>query len=271
LFSTKSSAQFQEGFVNVENGRLFYQKQGTGRPLLFLHGLCLDHQMWNDQISFFATQFTCITVDLRGFGKSTVPSAPYSFHEDLNVLLDSLHIREPVTLIALSMGGKAAVNFSLAYPERTKALILADVAIDGYNFEEFDLKPIFEMARAKGVDSANQLFLNNEVFAYTRKSNVVFDRVSDMVLHYSGWLWIHQNPIKVLNPVAIQQLDRIKAPVLILTGENDIQDFQNIAEILHKNIKQSEIRKIRNAGHMCNMENSAAFNEFAFNFLTTGQ
>ena len=115
LFSLKSSAQFGQGFVNVENGRLFYQRQGTGHPLLFLHRLCLDHQMWNDQIGFFSTMFTCITVDLRGYGKSSVPSGPYSFHEDLNILLDSLHIREPVTIIALSMGGKAAVNFSLAF------------------------------------------------------------------------------------------------------------------------------------------------------------
>src|SRR6516162_1687101 len=83
LCSMDSLAQIQEGFVNVENGRLFYQKQGEGQPILFLHGLCLDHRMWDDQIHFFAPQFTCITVDLRGFGKSTVPSAPYSFHEDL--------------------------------------------------------------------------------------------------------------------------------------------------------------------------------------------
>ena len=62
----------------------------------------------------------------------------YSFHEDVKTILDSLHIHEPVILIALSMGGRAAVNFALAYPEKTKALILADVAVDGYVFKEFN-------------------------------------------------------------------------------------------------------------------------------------
>jgi pimeloyl-ACP methyl ester carboxylesterase len=262
-----SLAQIQEGFVNVENGRLFYQKQGEGQPILFLHGLCLDHRMWDDQIHFFAPQFTCITVDLRGFGKSTVPSAPYSFHEDLRILLDSLHIAEPVTIVALSMGGKAAINFTLTYPVRVKTLILVDAAVDGYPFKDFVLKPIYNVASDKGVDSANQLFLENPIFACSRKNEKVFAEVRDMVLSYSGWQWTHQNPMKYLTPVAIEQLDRIETPTLIVTGENDIADFQDIAQLLHKKIKQSTIQTIEHAGHMCNMENSRAFNDLVLKFI----
>ena len=118
-----------------------------------------------EQVNYFSNSFTCISVDLRGFGKSSHPtSTPYSFHADINILLDSLHIEEPIVLIALSMGGKAAVNFSLVYPDKTKALILADVAIDGYSFEEFNLKPIYDAGMQKGIDTANQLFLDHPIF-----------------------------------------------------------------------------------------------------------
>lgn len=269
--SNKSSAQIQEGFVNIEHGRLFYQEEGTGPPLLFLHGICLDHRMWDDQVRFFSNRFTCITVDLRGFGKSSLPAGPYSFHEDLDVLLDSLHIKDPVTIIALSMGGKAAINFAIAYPQKVNALILADVAVDGCSFKKFDLKPVNELAKLKGIDSANQLFLNNAVFAYSKKNDSVFNRLKEMILSYSGWQWLNKNPMQYLNPVAVQQLDKIQSAVLIITGEKDIQDFQDIATLLHNSIRGSILKTIKHAGHMCNMDNPRLFNDLALDFITAHQ
>lgn len=266
-----ASAQIHQGFINIQEGKLFYQIDGKGPPLVFLHGICLDHRMWENQIQFFSHSYTCINIDLRGFGKSSVPASPYSFHEDINTVLDSLHINSPVTLIALSMGGKAAINFALTYPSRTRALVLADVAVDGYNFKDFNLAPIAGLAKEKGVDSANRLFLNNVVFANARKNKIVFDRLKEIILSYSGWQWLHPNPVKTLSPVAIQQLDRITAPVLVLTGEKDIIDFQAIAEILHQNIKQSVKKEIAGAGHMCNMEKPEVFNHLVYQFLLQQQ
>jgi 3-oxoadipate enol-lactonase len=95
----------------------------------------------------------------------------------------------------------------------------------------------------------------------------VFDHLKEIVLSYPGWQWLHKNPVKTLSPVAIQQLDRITVPVLIITGEKDIDDFQEIANILHKSIKQSVKREIAGAGHMCNMEKPNAFNNLVYQFL----
>jgi pimeloyl-ACP methyl ester carboxylesterase len=249
--SLNGSAQLQQGFIPINEGKLYYEKTGSGPILVFLHGICLDHRMWEKQVNYFSKAFTCINVDLRGYGKSSFPTtSPYSFHEDIKTLLDSLHIDEPVAFVALSMGGKAAVNFSLTYPQRTKALVLADVAIDGYSFKNFKLEPIYEAAKQKGVDTANQLFLDNPIFTSTRSDSLAFSDLRNMVLSYSGWQWIHKNPIQGLTPPAIQQLDQIKVPVLIITGEKDIQDFQQIADILHKSIKQSLKANQRSRTHV---------------------
>jgi pimeloyl-ACP methyl ester carboxylesterase len=268
VVSLNGSAQQQQGFIPINEGTLYYQKQGSGPFLVFLHGNCLDHRMWEKQVNYFSTAFTCISVDLRGFGKSSFPTGtPYSFHEDIKTLLDSLHIDEPVVLVAQSMGGKAAVNFSLTYPQKTKALILADVTIDGYSFKDFKLDPIYEAGKQKGVDTANQLFLDHPIFSSARSDSAVFSDLRNMVLSYSGWQWIHKNPIQGLTPPAIQQLDQIKVPVLIITGEKDIQDFQQVADILHKSIKHSLKKQIKGAGHMCNMEQPDAFNKIVSDFL----
>jgi pimeloyl-ACP methyl ester carboxylesterase len=272
LITLSGWSQTQQGFIPVNNGQLYYEKTGSGPPVIFLHGICLDHRMWQHQIDYFSKSYTCINVDLRGFGKSSLPTqTPYSFHEDIKVLVDSLHTTEPVMLIALSMGGKAAVNFSLAYPKQTKALVLADVAVDGYHFRDFRLDVVSNVAREKGVDSANQFFLNNALFASAKNDTAVFNRLRAMILSYSGWQWVHKNPMVGLTPPAIEQLEQIKAPVLIITGEKDIWDFQQIADILHNNIKQSVKKQILDAGHMCNMEKPDVFNRLVFDFLTNGK
>ena len=264
--------QQHHGFIPVRDGKLFFEQSGKGPALVFLHGVCLDHRMWQEQIDFFSEFYTCINLDLRGFGESSLPtSTPYSFHEDIKTLLDSLHIEEPVVLLALSMGGKAAINFSLAYPERTKALLLADVAVDGYRFRDFKLEWVAEVAQKEGVDSANQFFLENPIFSSAKKNKAVYDRLEQMILSYSGWNWTHKNPILGLTPPAIEQLDKIKIPVLIITGEEDIWDFQQIAQILNNNITQSLKKEIKGAGHMCNMEKPEVFNELVFEFLNKGQ
>lgn len=262
-----SSAQLREGFVNIKDGKLYYQVKGTGTPLVFLHGICLDHRMWDKQVQYFSDSFMCINIDLRGFGKSSLPDSPYSFHEDILTLLDRLHIYTPVCIIALSMGGKAAVNFALAYPNRTKCLVLADVAVDGFRFKEFDLGPLHDIAKNYGVDSANRQFLKNAIFS-SMTEEPAYTSLKEMVLSYSGWQWLHKNPATMLNPVAIEQLDRIQVPVLIITGDKDIQDFQDIANILHKNINQSVKMEIIGAGHMCNMENPRTFNQLVDDFLS---
>jgi 3-oxoadipate enol-lactonase len=257
-----------QGFIPIKEGKLYYEKSGTGQPLIFLHGLCLDHRMWQQQIEYFSKSYTCINVDLRGFGMSSVPdSTSYSFHEDIRTLLDSLHIAGPVVFIALSMGGKAAINFCLAYPEHTRSLILADVAIDGYNFKDFNLEHIARVAREKGIDTANQFFFDEPVFAPAKRDSTVLKCLREMILSYSGWQWIHRNPIHGLSPPAIEQLSQIKVPVLIMTGEKDIADFQQIADILHKNIKQSIKEEIPGAGHMSNMEKANIFNHLVDDFL----
>ena len=268
LAAVNGRAQTSQGFIPVKDGKLYYEKSGTGQPIVFLHGTCVDHRMWQQQIDYFSKSYTCVNVDLRGFGMSSVPdTTSYSFHEDIKTLLDSLHIKEPVVFIALSMGGKAAINFCLAYPEHTRSLIVADVTIDGYNFKDFNLARIARVAQEKGIDTANQFFFDETVFAPAKRDSTVFRRLRQMILSYSGWQWIHRNPIHGLSPPAIEQLGQIKVPVLIMTGEEDIPDFQQIADILHKNIKQSIKKEIPGAGHMSNMEKPDIFNHLVDEFL----
>src|SRR5262245_970929 len=119
------------GFADVNGTRLYYELAGAGHPLVLIHGFTLDIRMWDDQFEVFAQGYQVLRYDLRGFGKSAVPTdAPYSHPADLHALLTHLGI-DHAYLIGLSMGGGIAIDFAVMDPNMTAALIPVDAALLG--------------------------------------------------------------------------------------------------------------------------------------------
>ncbi|MCI0575581.1 MAG: alpha/beta fold hydrolase, partial [Chloroflexi bacterium] len=118
-------------FAEVNGTRLYYEVAGAGPPLVLIHGYTLDTRMWDDQFEAFAQHYQVIRYDLRGFGRSAMPTGEsYTHHEDLKALLDHLGLAR-AHILGLSLGGGIAVNFALAYPEATQSLILVDTSVLG--------------------------------------------------------------------------------------------------------------------------------------------
>jgi 3-oxoadipate enol-lactonase len=256
-------------YCPISEGKLFFLKKGSGPPIVFIHGFCLDNRMWENQVNYFSKKYTCIAFDLRGFGKSSVPAdQSFSTHEDLDVLLGFLKIDQPVILVGFSMGAKVASNFAITYPEKTKAIIFADGAIDGYVFKDFNLTYIYNAGKQQGTPVANKMWLDHPIFNSSRKNLAVMESLAEMVMSYSGWHWANSNPIKNLIPPAIEQLQKLKMPCLILIGEFDIPDFKAISDLLNKQIKHAFKIEIAGVGHMCNMESPDIFNSHVNEFLT---
>jgi 3-oxoadipate enol-lactonase len=257
------------GYCDISGARLYYKKKGKGPPIIFLHGFCLDNRMWENQLDFFSGSYTTLAIDLRGFGRSTFPTDKiYSHHEDIHALLDTLQITQPAILVGLSMGGRVVADFALSYPQKTKVAVFVDAVIDGYEFMNFNLGYIYKSGKEQGIAAANQMWLNHELFESARKIPSVSVLLAKMIMSYSGWHWINKNPVRGLHPPAIEQMQDLVVPTLIITGQYDTPDFQAIAQILHSKINHSSKKEIGDAGHMCNMEKPTVFNEILDQFLT---
>lgn len=112
------------GFVDLDEGRLYYEIAGHGPPLLLLAGGMLDVRLWRPQVESLSQAATVIRCDLRGYGRSTVPTGLYRHCDDVRALLDELAV-DRAWVGGQSLGGGIAIDFALAYPESVAGLILA--------------------------------------------------------------------------------------------------------------------------------------------------
>src|SRR6185369_5391630 len=112
--------------ININGIELAYERQGTGKSLVLLHGYPLDHHLWDEIVPLLKDTFDLIIPDLRGFGKSTTVETAYTmndFASDIAGLLDQLGIQK-TAIAGHSMGGYVALAFASLYPKRVSGLAL---------------------------------------------------------------------------------------------------------------------------------------------------
>jgi len=259
--------------IDVPGARLLTEVSGRGEPLVLLHGFSLDLRMWDAQVAAFAERFHVIRYDLRGFGRSTTPAGePYRHIDDLKALLEALGVRR-THVMGLSMGGGIAVDFALAYPELVSKLVLVDSTLGGYRWSsawDAAMKPIWQHGRAGQVAEARRVWLADPLFGTVLANTETAVPVRQMVEDYSGWHWRNRDPGQGLIPPATERLSALPAPTLVVVGELDLPDFQQIATQIATECPAACKVTMPGAGHMSNMEAPALFNEVVLGFLQAG-
>jgi 3-oxoadipate enol-lactonase len=262
--------QVQMGIMEAGDARLYCETAGEGRPLVFIHGYGMDARAWESQFYSFLPQHRVVRYDLRGYGRSSLPTKnAYSHSADLLALLDRLGI-EKASLVGQSMGGWIATNFALNYPERTQSLVLVDSALYGYRWSHEWRRlweAIHEKADVAGARAANQMWLEHPLFAPAREQPAVAARLSAMIAGYSGWHWVLSDVHTPVQPPDIERLEELQAPTLVLTGRRDLPDFQSIAAILSERLPHASRVRLSGVGHLSNMEAPVAFNHALTRFL----
>ncbi len=123
--------------VTANNCDFYYELEGSGEPIVFIHGETHGTLLFEDQFPHFARSYRCLTYDRRGHGKSSVPLYGYSLWNqthDLKCLLDHFGF-ERVIVVAVAMSTTIGASFTLQYPERVRALALCS----WYELEGFPL------------------------------------------------------------------------------------------------------------------------------------
>jgi pimeloyl-ACP methyl ester carboxylesterase len=229
--------------------------------------------MWDDQVAEFGGRFRVLRYDLRGWGGTPCPPGRYSHPDDLRQLLDSQGM-ERAHMLGCSFGARVALDFALTHPERVDRLILTTPAVGGFDFEDpmtLQAEEAVKAAHHRGdLARAAELMVRLWFDGLWRSPEEVDPaprgRLLAMVRHLFE-LPEDEGVRADLDPPAIERLEGIEAPTLVLTGALDVPDIQRAARILSGSIPGARQVEIEGVAHFPNMEKPEEFNRLVLAFL----
>jgi 3-oxoadipate enol-lactonase len=83
------------GFVETNGGRIYYEVDGDGEPVVLIHAGIANLRMWDGQVPALADRYRVIRYDTRGFGRTETEDVPFSNRDDITAVLASWASREP--------------------------------------------------------------------------------------------------------------------------------------------------------------------------------
>lgn len=211
--------------------------------------------MWAPQMESLAERFEVVTYDLRGFGRSPVPSRHFRHCDDASALLDALDLRDAV-VIGHSIGALYALELALLRPDAITGLV--SVCMSGLvtTYPE-DIEAMFvelkRLARTESLEAAKARWAACGWFTSAREIPEVKALLDDYLAGYSGWYWRNDSPATKLEPPARDQLERVAVPTLVIDGAHDLPYNHAIADELVRRIPNAALLRLP-AGHMANLE-----------------
>jgi esterase len=137
--------------------KLFYRELGKGQPIVILHGVFGSSDNWLTQAKILAEHYHVYSLDLRNHGQS--PHDPVfdypSMADDLREFVDTHSLKDPI-VIGHSMGGKVAMNFAVAHPDKLSKLIVVDIAPRPYNLEHYVIMDGLKAVNIGSISSRNE-------------------------------------------------------------------------------------------------------------------
>ena len=202
--------------------------------------------------------------------------------DDLAALLDHLGI-EAAAAVGNSFGGKVALEFALAHPGRTRALVLVAAALGGYEFSaEMDAFDEAEDALldAGKLDEAVALNLRTWLDGPGREAAPVPPEVRELVADgqrraFETMLAAYESsappgPVRWADPPAATRLAELTAPTLVVAGAHDVADFRVIADHLADGIPGARLAVLDTA-HLPGLERPDELNRLLLDFLASGE
>lgn len=250
-----------------------YRDEGRGSPVVLIHAFPMNQAMWDDQILALSPICRVITLDLRGFGRSDVPSGPYwmaLMASDVRSLMSRLGIKRAV-LVGLSMGGYVAMSFYRNFPDAVSGLVLADTraAADNPEARERRFKSA-ERAESEGtqsiVDEMVQVLLSQT--AIDTRPDVV-GRVREIALqNRPGGLAAAQQGMAA-RPDSTGVLATAACPALVIVGSDDRLSTPEETARWQGRMPNTSLAIVEGAGHLSNIEQPQAFNRAIADFIST--
>jgi 3-oxoadipate enol-lactonase len=224
------------------------ERAGDGPPLVLLHGSVHDSRLWNGVFAELARQHTVVRYDARGLGRSSPPTAPFRYEDDLLAVLDHFGF-QAAGLVGLSMGGEVALDFALEHPERVRSLTLIAASAGGHEWPSSPEMDDYVVAH-RGSDGRRIAELELAIWASLGDRAPGFDVIEPMVRENAEITAAAEKGHALSAEAdAVDCLDRIKAPTLVIVGDHDHPEIGVIAGRLADGIPGARLTVVADADH----------------------
>ena len=248
-------------FAQTKDGlKLRYEIRGSGEPVALIMGFSGSGRGWGEAfLKLMEARFKIFVIDNRGTGESDKPDAEFTLADmaaDIAAVLD--HAKTPrAHIFGISMGGMIAQEFALAYPERTRGLVLGCTNCGASHSVPADPAAIANLIPAPGIDPIEQArrafsvacgkaFLNSAA-----GQEILSQAIAEMGNYPITPMHTFMRQGQAIGRFdSFARLGQIKSPTLIIHGDDDsIVPYPN-AEVLQGAIAGSKKHTLKAAGHM---------------------
>ena len=253
---------------------LHVESAGSGDAVVLVHAGICDSRMWEPQWAPYAERFRVIRYDLRGFGRSPLEPGRYSHGADLVVLLEE---HGPASVVGVSVGGRIALEAAVSRPHLVERLVLVGAGLPDHDWSEEMLRADAEeeTALARGdLAGATELKLRFWVAGPRRSLADVDPAVTDLVREMQRDAFELQAGVEAdedaLVPDYHERLAEVRAPTLLIVGEEDASDILDIGRRLERELPNARLERIPATAHTPSLERPAEFDALVVPFLEAG-
>lgn len=269
-----NAVTFMSNFKFLEKN-IYYVVDGIGKPFVILNGIMMSTKSWQPFIRSFSAQNMVIRLDFLDQGQSDKLGGT-AYDQSLQVeVLKALveHLRLPkISVVGISYGGEVALQFAAKYPELVDRLVLFNTTA----YTSPWLSDIGKgwIAAGKTRDAMHYYYVTIPVIY----SPIFYEKRLDWMRRRETALQpVFSNPdfLEAMERLTnsaehhnlVADLDKIVAPTLIVSAEQDYLTPMHNQELLYKRLKNAQWIKIPGSGHASMYEKPLLFTTLILGFV----
>jgi pimeloyl-ACP methyl ester carboxylesterase len=238
-----------------------YNKINEKYPVIFIHGIGLNHGIWDDQINYFKN-YNTLVYDLIGHGKTPFNKKELTmkdFTKQLLRLVDELNIKK-FHLVGFSIGSLIARNFASSYSDKLSSLTIFGTVYKRSEDEKRQILNRYEMMKLKKDITKKRAIYRWFTEKFINKNPLIYEKIHSMLENTNHETWLKIYKLFVHHEDDDESIKKIAANTLVVTGRDDIGSKPKMSEEISKLIPGSQCKIIENGRHLCNIECAENFN-----------
>jgi pimeloyl-ACP methyl ester carboxylesterase len=246
--------------------KVHYKSLGEGKTaVVFIHGWCCDHTVWNEQAAGFNGKMRMLFVDLPGYGKSDQPKMEYTmdvFAKGIDAVIQDAGVDQGI-LVGHSMGTPVVRQYYRLFPAKTKALVFVDGGLRPFTRDPAQTEQFLSMFKEETFKDTAPRFLSSMLTPGTPAAAA--KQIERMVGNASPQVAI-SSMRGMLDPKSWKD-DPVKAPAQALMAKSPFwnAEYKTFAKQL---VPGLDYREFDGVGHFLFMEKPKEFNAALAEFLT---